>query len=119
VSRILVLEDDDDLLALLSDLLAAKGDACVTARSLAELVANGEKALACDLAILDVYLGARTPTGVDAYWWLRKNDFKGRIIFLTGYSASHPLVQDALRLPNVPVLEKPVGLDELVRLTRD
>jgi hypothetical protein len=64
-------------------------------------------------AVLDINLGPGEPTGVDAYHWLRSRGFSGRIIFLTGHAASHPLVREARLIGDAVVLEKPTGIDHL------
>jgi FixJ family two-component response regulator len=117
VERVLVLEDDDDLRTLLCDLLVASGArACVGARSLEELVRQKEQVLGCGLAVLDVNLGAKAPSGLDAYHWLREHGFGGRIVFLTGHARSHPLVRQAHELTQVQVLSKPIDAKALMAL---
>jgi DNA-binding response OmpR family regulator len=119
VQRVLVLEDDDDLRTLLCDLLVASGaQACVSAASFEAMVRQQEQVLKCELALLDVNLGARVPSGLDAYHWLRDNGFEGRVVFLTGHARSHPLVRQAHELTQARVLSKPVGAKELMALVR-
>ena len=83
------------------------------------LVAHQSEALRCDLALIDVNLGADLPNGLDAFAWLRAHDFQGRVVFLTGHARTHPLVERAHDLDGVPVLEKPVTLDTLLALLND
>jgi DNA-binding NarL/FixJ family response regulator len=64
-------------------------------------------------AILDINLGQGEPTGIDAYHWLRSRGFSGRVVFLTGHAASHPLVREARLIGDAVVLEKPTGMDHL------
>jgi ActR/RegA family two-component response regulator len=111
---ILLLDDDDDLREAISDLVRiASGRSCVSLSSYAELAPNRERVLACVLAVLDANLGDGRPSGVDAYEWLRKEHFAGRIVFLTGYGASHPLVQRAGKIGGPLVLTKPIDADEV------
>ena len=110
--RILLLDDDDDLRDALGDLLALFGVGCLPLPSLAALMAAELEVLSCRLAILDVNLGDGQPSGVDAYEWLRARAFAGRIVFLTGHAASHPVVANAASL-GVRVLAKPVESAEL------
>ncbi|HEX8433783.1 response regulator [Archangium sp.] len=115
--RVLVLEDDEDLRSILCELLSAVGaEACVGAGSLAELERQRVEALGCGLAILDINLGAGVPSGLEAYQWLRGNGFSGRTVFLTGHARSHPLVRQALELPHVQVLSKPIDSKVLLSL---
>ena len=120
VQRVLVLEDDDDLRSLLCDLLVGSGaKACVSAGSFDAMVRQKEQVLGCALALLDVNLGARAPSGLDAYHWLRENGFAGRIVFLTGHARYHPLVRQARELTHAQVLAKPVDAKVLMALVRE
>lgn len=112
-----MVDDDPDLLFAMSELLREAGaDVCVSAQSLAELQAQRARALECSLAVVDVNLGPRQPTGVDVYRWLRAEGFPGRIVFLTGHAQSNELVQAACRTPDTSVLSKPIDADVLLRL---
>lgn len=118
--RVLVLEDDADLRAILCELLLLSGaEACVSAVSVAELQRKRVEALGCGLALLDINLGAGVPSGLDAYRWLKENGFSGRTVFLTGHARSHPLVREALELTHVQVLSKPIESKVLLALVRD
>jgi DNA-binding response OmpR family regulator len=120
VQRVLVLEDDDNLRALLCDLLVASGArACVSAGSFEELVRQTEQVLGCELALLDVNLGGGVPSGLEAYHWLKEHRFSGRIVFLTGHARSHPLVRQARELAGTQVLSKPVDAKVLMALVRE
>ena len=115
--RVLVLEDDEDLRSILCELLSLSGaDACVSVGSFEELRRNQVEGLGCGLALLDINLGAEVPSGLDAYRWLKDNGFSGRCIFFTGHARSHPLVREALELPNVQVLSKPIESQVLLSL---
>ena len=120
VQRVLVLEDDDDLRTLLCELLVACGvQAWVSAGSFEAMVRQKEQVLGCGLALLDVNLGAKVPSGLDAYHWLRENGFGGRIVFLTGHARSHPLVRQAYDLSQARILSKPVDAKVLMALVRN
>jgi DNA-binding NtrC family response regulator len=111
-----LLDDDADLLEILSELLKQRNCPCLLARSLDELKALGPAALTADVAVLDINLGAGQPSGIDAYDWLLSQDFAGRLLFLTGHAHAHPLVARAERLNRATVLDKP--LDGQVLLDR-
>jgi len=114
---VVVLDDDDDLLDAVAELVEVITERKVLkARSVAELMTLGSRALACELAILDVNLGANAPSGLDALTWLNECNFKGRAMFLTGHGSSYQLVQDAHISTNVPVLSKPISGDDLLAL---
>jgi ActR/RegA family two-component response regulator len=111
---VLLLDDDDDLLATLGELITLMtGRRCVQAHSLEEIIAQRADALACGDAILDINLGRGRASGLDVYAWLRQQHFGGRIFFLTGHARSHPLVVRARALDGVEVHQKPIGSDEL------
>jgi DNA-binding response OmpR family regulator len=117
--HVLVVDDDDDLVATLGLYIAASGvGTCMTAHSLEE-VRDQDEATECDVAILDVNLGADRPSGVDVANWLRAHDFRGKIVFLTGHARSSPLVARAASEPGTLVLSKPIPGEELIRIIRD
>ena len=115
--RVLVLEDDADLRFILRELLSLLGvETCVDAGSLEELQRQRAEALGCELALLDINLGAGVPSGLDAHAWLKEKGFSGKIVFLTGHAHYHPLVRQALELSNVQVLSKPIESKVLMAL---
>ncbi|HXU73643.1 MAG TPA: response regulator [Polyangia bacterium] len=112
-TRTVVLDDDEDVLDALASLLAALGAPATAVRSVAELTAHRHDVLAADLVILDLNLGRDLPSGLDALAWLKDQRFAGRIVFLTGHGAGDPLIARACAVGGVPLLRKPIGLDEL------
>ncbi|HMF40025.1 MAG TPA: response regulator [Polyangia bacterium] len=116
-SDVLFLDDDDDLRATFADLVRTIfARECHGLASHRDLIALGERALRCGVAILDINLGPEAPNGLESYIWLRKHGFEGRIVFLTGHAASHPLVVEARRLGDAEVVSKPVSLDRLTTM---
>lgn len=115
-ATILVMDDDIDLLDVLKETLITlcKIDQVLTATSLTGVQEQKDKILKCQLAILDVNLGADRPSGVDVAHWLRANSFKGKIVFLTGHAVSDPEVLAATRIPDTKVVAKPIGLNQLL-----
>jgi DNA-binding NtrC family response regulator len=114
---IFVLEDDDDLRAVLVDLLRRSlGRECLGLANLEELRAQRAVALGCAAGILDVNLGSGQPSGLDAFAWLRAERFAGRIVFLTGHAATHPLVERAGQMGQATVLPKPLEMSKLIAL---
>jgi FixJ family two-component response regulator len=115
--RVLILDDDEDLREVLAELFTGTlGIDCVGAASMDELLKLRERALSCKLAVLDVNLGPQSPSGFQAYSWLRSQGFAGRIVFLTGHAATRADVQEARRAGEVRVLEKPVPWETLASL---
>ena len=117
VSRVLLVEDDEDLASVLGELLADAGAGTVSARSLRDVQLRRADALDCDVAVVDINLGADEPSGVDVHRWLRDQGFAGRTVFLTGHAQSHPLVVAAARTAGTSILAKPVRAEQLLQLT--
>jgi FixJ family two-component response regulator len=117
VGTVLLLEDDADQLEMLSMALSLVcGCESVRARSYDELMKIESAALGSVVALLDVNLGPRQPSGIDAYHWLRDHKYRGRICFLTGHARSHPLVAQALAAGDAQLIEKPISTDQLCAL---
>ena len=114
VQPVLFVEDNDDLRDVFIELTEfTLHRQCVGARSYDELVALGSRALDCDIAIVDINLGPNRPSGLDAYRWLRGHGHRGRIVFLTGHAATHPLVVEAQRIGDAEVVAKPIEPERL------
>jgi DNA-binding NtrC family response regulator len=117
---VLVVDDDEDLRQALGDVLVEILDlGWIGAGSFDELVGLGDRALACDVAILDVNLGAGRPSGLDVLEWLKRRGFRGRIVFLTGHARSDPLVAEAWNESTVRVYQKPMTLEQLGAIVDD
>lgn len=86
---------------------------CVVAESFEQLKQLGEDALKTDVAFLDINLGSNSANGLDVYNWLRANKYRGRVAFLTGYSADDHVVREILNTTKILVLTKPVPLKTL------
>jgi ActR/RegA family two-component response regulator len=111
---VLYVEDDDDLRELVVELVTVVLERrCVGVGSYEELVALGEEALGCSVAILDINLGPNRRSGLDAYAWLRDEGYTGRIVFLTGHASTHPLVVEAKQIGDAEVFSKPIDPDRL------
>ncbi len=110
----LFVEDSDDLRAMFTELVDfVLKRRCIGVGSYEELVALGEQALGCDVAILDINLGPGRHSGIDAYTWLRDKGYTGRIVFLTGHADNHPLVVEAKRKGDAEIFSKPIDPDRL------
>lgn len=116
---VLVLDDDDDVREALADLSEyVTGQPAVAAASVGELMAQADNALACELALLDVNLGAGAPSGLDALDWLERRSFGGRVVFLTGHAAAYPQLVRLADEGRALVMAKPIELDQLRALVR-
>ncbi len=109
----LLLDDDADLRETMRDVIRLEGRECLGVGTFAELVELGDRIFDSSLAILDINLGPASPSGVDAYQWLRERGFEGRIVFLTGHARTHPRVDEAHRLGDARVLQKPILAGQL------
>ncbi len=111
---ILIVEDDIELLDSMGEFVETIcGGEALKASSLDHLKAEAGRLNGCRLAILDINLGAGKPSGLDVQVWLRENNFKGKVVFLTGHAKGHPLVQKAQSVGDAVILEKPVSVQTL------
>lgn len=117
LAAIFVLDDDPDILdsmtAVVHGLCKRQ---CVTAASVKEMVDLSKQVLGSGLAFLDINLGADNPSGVEGYRWLRKHKYTGRVVFFTGHAQTHPQVQEAKRLGDADIVQKPVPLGSILKL---
>jgi DNA-binding response OmpR family regulator len=113
-ARVFILEDNVDAReAITLALSQALSIDSVQAGTFDEMTTKQEEVLSCSLAMLDINLGSKHRSGIDAYQWLRKHGFRGDVVFLTGHASEHPLVHQASSIGDAKVLSKPVRLDRL------
>ena len=108
-SKILLVDDSNDLLTTVSRYLANEGYLVSTARSRAEAVALFESEDP-DLCIVDYELP--DGTGFDVIMELQKRDPKAGVVMLTGHGTIG-LAVDAIKLGADQFLTKPVNLPSL------
>jgi DNA-binding NtrC family response regulator len=114
---VLILDDDEDLRDVLGTTVEEVfGWTWLGVSSVGAMIELGTRALTSDLAILDINLGLDQPSGLDALSWLGEHHYRGRIVFLTGHAASHPLVDKAQREQLASIYQKPLSIGELGRL---
>jgi FixJ family two-component response regulator len=114
---VLLLDDDADLRRAFAELISLLTKApCLALASVAEMLARRDDVLACVTAVLDINLGRGQPSGIDAYEWLQRERFAGRVAFLTGHAHSHPLVARAAALGNARVYAKPIDDPQLLEM---
>ena len=113
-ARIVFLDDSEDLRELLPILIKSLlGEECRSFGNLKEFEDHMEEVLLARVVILDINLGPNVPDGVDAFHWLMKHGFQGKVLFFTGHARSNPQVALAER-SGVAILEKPVHPDILI-----
>ncbi len=114
---VLFVDDDPDLCAVMHDAFLRLGArSCKTLGSLREVQELGGEVHAFDLAVLDINLGPGLPNGVEVFYWLEDQDFKGRVVFLTGHAHDDPRVITAAAITGTLVFSKPVRSEDLRRL---
>lgn len=108
MKKILLLEDNIELCKLLKRMFTGFGVTEVSVfHSYSEVTSLAKEELVFDIAVLDVNLGLGEKTGIDAFDWLIENDFKGKVIFLTGHASSYGMLPKLTDRPNVFLLDKP------------
>jgi FixJ family two-component response regulator len=113
-ARIVFLDDNKDLRELMRDILESKLNvACTCFGSVMEFTKHGEEVLRAKVAILDINLGQDVPSGMDAFRWLTKQGFQGKVVFFTGHARIY-LQAELDDGSGTEVLEKPVDLSKLI-----
>lgn len=109
---ILVVEDDSSVLSLVERLLTAKGHTVLSAHDPHDAeVVLAQHGKPPDLLLSDILLGGQP--GVEYARSLKAAHPPLKVVFMTGLSHRAPA---ALRSGLGPVLHKPFGADELLRI---
>lgn len=109
--KVLFLDDDKSLCYLMLELYEDdKNIEVTTVNSFEQFVENEPRIHDFDVIFLDVNLGPGNHTGLDAFEWLQQRKFKKKIVFFTGHAQAYPEVKEAVKNPQVFVLEKPATL---------
>jgi len=117
-AMVTIVDDNSELRELLEILLKSEmGVPCLGLASLSEVQAQAPEVLRTQIALLDINLGPFDPDGISVCEWLRENDYRGQIFFLTGHAADSPRLQRAIAT-GVRVLEKPLTADEFLSVLR-
>jgi signal transduction histidine kinase/ActR/RegA family two-component response regulator len=113
-ARILVIEDEPSLRAILADLLSGLGHQVDEAGSGQAAMTRLERDT-YDLVTLDLKLPDRD--GKELWEWLRERDpgLAGRVVFVTGDTMSAE-TQRFLQEAGRPVLSKPLSIDQIMRM---
>jgi len=119
MANILVVEDDHDVVELLGEYFQEElGAQTMAVTSLEELVSCSTAALECDVAILDLHLGAfgPAPEGLAALRWLRERGYQREVVITTGNVTS---IANAASLGPIRVVPKPYEFPVLLKLVQD
>jgi FixJ family two-component response regulator len=116
---VLILDDNSDLRDVLASVIESQLNVvCKTYCSCQEFQKDADQVLKSQVTLLDIELGAKKESGMDAYRWLQLNKYPGHIFFLTGHAQSNPLVQEAVKSGAV-VWEKPTSSNTIVMAVKD
>ena len=112
--KIMVVEDEEDILMLYNDFLSQKGHKVISEYPNTESIMSDLQRETPDVYLIDYRLGVRKD-GIDIATEILKQNPLAPILFITGYE---PLQHMISKIPvfynrNVQVLIKPVKLDEI------
>jgi len=115
MTKILIVEDDEELLNLYSEILEIN-------RYNVQTAINGEEAVSKykqihpDLVVMDGILPKMN--GYDAFSQIIKYDKNAKVVIVTGYSEFNVNNKRALEQGLISIITKPIGIDELLDLTK-
>jgi len=113
--QIAFLDDNEDLRSVMISLIESRLHTRVLElANFQSLMDHAETVLSTKVIVLDIDLGFRQPTGLDAFAWLRKKNYQGKVFFLTGHGSSNPVVAQAEKL-GAYIFEKPIGSLDMIR----
>jgi len=111
---IIFLDDNLELRELLQSIVEDRLQVnCAGYSSVYELKNATSTALQSQIAVLDLELGFKQPSGIDAYNWLVENHYAGHVFFLTGHGQSNPLVESAAKF-GATIWEKPISSSQIM-----
>lgn len=113
MERILVVDDENDLVSLVSDILESAGYKVVTA-SKKDAALTALKRTVVDLALLDVCLSQGTQEGLELLEYCSENLPDMPVIMMSGHSTLDDAVQ-AMRAGAVDFIEKPFSKQNLLK----
>ena len=114
--RVLFVDDSSDLREVMELMFQSLGIECVCVPSMSAVLERVSQVLRTDLAILDVNLGLGEPSGIEVYRWLRGQNYRGKIVFLSGHTRTDPQVVQATKIPGVDFFQKPLGFSQIEAL---
>lgn len=109
---ILIVDDEEDFLALLGHMLSRTGLRILTAKSGAEALGILEKSRV-DLVIVDLVMAGMS--GIDLLYEIRKRGKMTKFIVVTGYGEMTTYME-VMNLGAVEYLSKPVNKDHLLQI---
>jgi DNA-binding NtrC family response regulator len=115
--KVLFVDDNSDICQVIELMCQSLPEVeCICAASMSAVQETAAQVLRTGLAILDVNLGPGKPSGVEVYRWLKGQNYHGRIVFLSGYARTDPLVEEAAKISGVEFFQKPLAIDRIEAL---
>jgi diguanylate cyclase (GGDEF)-like protein len=111
-AKVLVVDDNLDVLRTIADVLEAKGFHVVAAESGLEAIDQVKKA-DFDVALLDIVMPEIN--GVHTFKEIKKISPRTKVIMMTGYSVDDR-IREAIEEGALEVIHKPLNLEELTKL---
>lgn len=109
------LDDNDDLRAVMVSLIETRlQTTCLELVNFQALQEQSEAVLATKVIVLDIDLGYRQPSGLDAFRWLQERNYQGKVFFLTGHGRTNPMVAQAEKM-GAYIWEKPIGSAAMIQ----
>ena len=115
MKRILIVEDDQELLNLYTEILQINGYDVQTAENGEEAVSKYMK-INPDLVVMDGILPKMD--GYEAFLQIIKNDKNAKVVIVTGYSEFDVKNKRALEQGLISVIAKPIGVEQLLDLAK-
>jgi FixJ family two-component response regulator len=113
--QISFLDDNEDLRAVMISLIETRLQAhCLELQNFQDFLDKSDVVLGTQVIVLDIDLGFRQPTGLDAFLWLKKNNYQGKVFFLTGHGRTNPMVAQAEKM-GAYIWEKPIGSAAMIQ----
>jgi DNA-binding NtrC family response regulator len=115
--RVLFVDDSSDLCQIMEAMCQSlRGVECICVPSMSAVLERAVQVLRTDLAILDVNLGPGESSGTEIYRWLKEQNYRGKIVFLSGHTMTDPQVAEATRIPDADFFQKPLGFTQIEAL---
>ena len=109
MKRILLVEDDETLVALMSEVLEREGHHVTVARAAEEAIRYTDIGERFDLLVTDLVLPG-TGRGYHVTWHLTAVNPSLPVLVISGYASESDQIADAVWSPRTAFLEKPFDL---------
>ncbi len=118
-NTVLILEDNKELMESYLEIIESFTDSYpVACSTVVEVFTRKDSVLKTNVAFLDLNLATPKESGLDVAHWLRKNNYTGKIYFLTGQVA-HLQLNDEISKLDAKILHKPFDMEEFIQIAND